>query len=140
MNRLKQFLNSLTRADKNFGCAQCWPWIAAKAWNARKKLILEYEVIDESHFHVMILACKHCSQRFVSVFSEEMDLIDGEDPQYWVLLPITTNEVGQLKHPKVKEAALYRLGKERRSLSHDWPKGEKKHSYWGYGIPFRRHD
>jgi hypothetical protein len=56
--------------DEDFGCASCWPPTAADAWEARSTLTHVAELIDESHFHVMILACPRCSQNFVSVFTE----------------------------------------------------------------------
>ena len=36
----------------------------------------------------MILGCARCSQGFVSVFTKTIDWEDGDDPQFWTLLPI----------------------------------------------------
>src|SRR5688500_15997153 len=80
----------------NFGCTRCWPASADDAWAARKTTPCEAELIDESHLHVMILACPACEQRFASVFTETVDWVDGEDPQYWVVLPITAAEAADL--------------------------------------------
>jgi hypothetical protein len=60
-------------AKQDFGCEHCWPSTADAAWEARGALTHVQDLIDESHFHVMILACPHCSQRFVSVFTETID-------------------------------------------------------------------
>lgn len=65
---------------EDFGCKRCWPPSAGAAWKARGALTHVAELIDESHFHVMILACPRCTQRFVSVFTETVDWADGDDP------------------------------------------------------------
>ena len=65
------------------GCKRCWPSSADAAWKARDGLKLSAELIDESHFHVMILACPQCGQQFISVFTEMIDWINGDDAQYW---------------------------------------------------------
>ena len=65
----------------DFGCERCWPPIADAAWEARGGLTHVAELIDDSHFHVMILACPCCTQRFVSIFTETIDWEDGDDPQ-----------------------------------------------------------
>jgi hypothetical protein len=99
-------------------------------------------VIDASHFHVMILACRRCTQRFVSVFTETIDWVDGDDPQYWTLLPLTASEAAALvQHPGlVTETQLHALGPERRCLRHDHPKATTARSFWGIGISVRPHD
>src|SRR5882762_3116205 len=81
---------------ETFGCERCWPSSADAAWKARSTLTHEADLIDESHFHIMILKCPWCSQRFVSVFTETIDWVDGEDPQYWTILPITRDEAAGL--------------------------------------------
>lgn len=125
-----------------FGCERCWPDSAEAAWAARRGLTLESDLIDESHFHVMILACPACSQRFVSVFTERIDWVDGDDPQYWTLLPLTSEEASGLvrQGDSLTEAALNELGRGRKSLRQDHPKGEPSRSYWAAGISAGWHD
>jgi hypothetical protein len=120
------------KARVDFGCENCWPADPDAAWEARRALPLEADLIDESHFHVMILACDNCSQRFVSVFTETIDWLDGEDPQYWVLLPITNAEASELVQRKgsVIEAQLNALGPGRRCLRNDRPKTAAPRSFW----------
>jgi hypothetical protein len=102
---------------------------------------MECRVVDESHFHVIILLCQQCSQRFVSVFAETIDWLDGEDPQFWTLLPITGDEaVVVMQSYGNVETVLSTLGKNRRSLRHDFPKGEDAKNYWSFGIPADPHD
>ena len=90
----------------------------------------------------MILACRSCSQRFLSVFTETIDWADGEDPQYWTLLPITETEASELTQQpgSLTEAALEALGPKRRCLRHDYPKARAPSSYWGAGITVGFHD
>src|SRR5437660_5243706 len=127
---------------ETFGCERCFPRDADDAWAARDTLLREVELIDESHFHVMILTCADCSQKFVSVFTETIDWEDGEDPQYWTLLPITGTEASELAEQpgSVTEAALGRLAPDRSCLRRDHPKAIPARSFWGTGIKVGFHD
>ena len=84
------------RELREFGCVRCWPADAEAAWEARRALARSAELIEESHFHVMLLACPACDQRYVSVFTETIDWADGDDPQHWSLLPVTAAEAAEL--------------------------------------------
>jgi hypothetical protein len=134
-------VNAHTPAEK-FGCERCWPSEADAAQQARFTLARQADLINESHFHVMTLACPSCGQRFVSVFTETIDWDDGEDPQYWTLMPITEAEALDLDREggAVTEATLETLGRERRCLQHDHPKGADARSSWGMGIFVGPHD
>jgi len=126
----------------DFGCADCWPPIAANAWEARPTLSQVAELIDESHFHVMILACPSCTQHFVSVFTEMIDWEDGDDPQYWTVMPITQVETVDLikQRDSVTETTVEALGSGRRCLKRDHPKGPARHIFWGTGLILGPHD
>lgn len=115
---------------------------AGAAWEARKSLNRWAELIDEPHFHVMVLTCSECAQRFVSVFTEMIDWKDGDDPQYWTLMPIIDAEYASLslEGGNLTEAKLEALGNGRRCLRHDHPKGTDPYSYWGSGIVVGMHD
>ena len=128
--------------EEEFGCEQCWPPAADAAWEGRRALTRLADLIDESHFRVMVLACSLCTQRFVSVFTENIDWADGDDPQYWTLLPITGAEAADLVQQKaaLNEANLNMLGRGRRSLRRNYPKGAEKRIYWGRGIHVGMHD
>ena len=108
---------------EDFGCADCWPPDATQAWEARHTLTQVAELIDESHFHVMILGCPRCSQHFVSVFTEIIDWADGDDPQFWTVLPITAFESANLikNRDSLTESTLEKLGPDRRCLRRDHP-------------------
>ena len=130
------------RPEGQFGCQRCWPGAAEAAWQAYAALAVEAVLIDESHFRVAIRLCRLCSQRFVSIFTETIDWVDGDDPQYWSLLPVTAAEAEALlsRHGAVDEAALDSLGVGRRCLRHDHPKGRAALSYWAAGVAIRPHD
>ncbi len=117
--------------EDDFGCERCWPSAADAAWGARGALTHEAELIDESHFHVMILTCSRCTQSFVSVFTEMVDWADGDDPQYWTLLPVTAAEAADVvQHGDLlTESKLDALGAGRRCLRSDHPKGSLNNNY-----------
>jgi hypothetical protein len=127
---------------QEFGCDRCWPTDAHAAWEARAGLTCLEDLIDESHFHVMILACPHCGQRYVSIFTEMIDWQAGEDPQYWTLLPITEAEAESLiqQETSLSEMSLNALGRARRCLRRDHPKAEPPRVFWGSGILVGPHD
>ncbi len=129
-------------SKRDLGCERCWPPIAEAAWEAREGLAHVAELIDESHFHVMILACPSCAQRFVSIFTESIDWKDGDDPQYWTLLPITEVEaIDLVRHQdSLTETELNALGRDRRSLRRDHPKATEPRTFWGIGISVGMHD
>ena len=131
-----------SRQKQQFGCEHCWPARAEAAWEARRSLTRLEELIAESHFHVAILACPQCNQRFVSVFTETIDWIDGDDPQYWTLLPITDPEAVRLiqQRNSLNETTLNSLGPGRRCLQRDHPKSAPVQVVWGTGIFVGPHD
>ena len=134
-------MDEMNATKEEFGCAICWPAAADKAWEAVLSLAIDAELVDESHFAVMIRACPECRQRFVSVFTETVDWVDSEDPQFWKVLPVTEQEVEQLSRARTDmTSALNALAPRRRSLCHDFPKGESPKEYWSSGILVRPHD
>ncbi len=129
-------------STEEFGCERCWPDSADAAWKSRGTLARESEIVDDPHFHVMILRCSQCCQSFLSVFTETIDWYDGEDSQYWTLLPLTIVEATALTQDAgpPTESMLTALGPKRKSLRHDYPKGKEPVSYWGIGLMIGPHD
>jgi hypothetical protein len=127
---------------QEFGCDRCWPADARAAWGARDGLTRLKELIDESHFIVAILVCPGCDQQYVSIFTEMIDWADGNDPQYWTLLPITGAEAAGLirQGTSLDETGLNALGRERRSLRRDHPRDGPPRVFWGSGILVGPHD
>jgi hypothetical protein len=132
----------MARPSKKAGCAFCWPSAADAAWKARDGLTRTAELIDESHFHVMILTCPQCGQQFLSVFTEMIDWINGDDAQYWQVVPITKSESAKLirRGSALTEIEINSVGSDRRSLVRNYPTGEGPCEFWGTGTIVNPHD
>jgi hypothetical protein len=124
------------KAQADVGCEQCWPADPDAVWAARRTRERRTRLVHSSHYIVSILICDSCRQQFVSKFSESIDWIDGDDPQYWTLMPVSAAEADELiRNPVVAvEAQIHELFQGRRSLKHDAPKGEPRRSYWSIGF------
>ncbi len=123
-------------------CAACWPEDAQAAWEADKALAPVSVLVDESHFRVTLRACEACSQRFVCVFAETVDWVDGEDPQSWSRMPVSLEEAVALVGPAdAYEGRLYALGAKRKSLRRDFPKGAAEpKAFWTESFTIGPHD
>ena len=79
---------------------------------------------------------RSCEQQFLSVFSEQVDWVDGDDPQYCAVLPITEPEATDLRRqqPSLTEGTLQSFAPSRRTLQHDYPKGGPESIRWGGRI------
>jgi hypothetical protein len=130
-------------AGDNYGCERCWPWEAMAAWEARQGLAKVAELVDESHYRVIILSCPNCCQNFLSVFTEMVDWAGGEDPMYWTVVPVDAGEVAALTDPTrvPRESDLEAMARDRRSLLRDFPKDASKLTVgWGVGLRIGLHD
>lgn len=118
------------------GCPSCWPADAAAAWEARRSFAVVNELIDESHFRVTLRACPACGQHFMSVFVEDIDWADGDDPQYWSVMPLRMEESVRLVVLPADQLlrTLGELGTERRCLHRDAPKGADPTIFWRNGL------
>lgn len=116
----------------DFGCRECFQATAEAAWDARSKFTFVSELIDESHFHVVMLSCPRCGQHCVSVFTETIDWVDSEDPQYWSVLPLTLAESEALR-AEPTPSRLESLGAGRCCLKFDSPKEGPRRVYWSRG-------
>ena len=130
------------KTDLNFGCTNCWPQDAKLAYKAFGSFHTEAYLIKESHYIVTIRSCNNCPQQFLSIFTETIDWIDGEDPQYRIVMPITVEESEKLTESRnsISDDILKSIGIGRRSLRYDYPKSGKVSIYWGKGIQIRLHD
>jgi hypothetical protein len=124
-------------SGERHGCDQCWPPAADAAWDARTALKQVEHLVDDSHFGVSILVCLACRQQFVSVFLEEVDWVDGDDPQYWTMVPATEADVADLvrQRNELSEATFRSFAPTRQCLQRDCPKGTPCRAYWRTGIP-----
>lgn len=96
-------------------------------------------LVDESHFSVSILRCVDCGQHFLSLFCEQVDWADSDDPQTTVAVPISEDEVQRLKTANVaadENAILEIVANERRFLYHDMPRGGSETLAWKTRLLF----
>jgi hypothetical protein len=119
-------------AVDQFGCERCFRTSAEAASEARRGFVQLARLVDESHLVVRILACPHCGQRCVSVFTEMIDWSSGDDAQYWSLLPLTLEESEQLlaQGEQVELRLIESFGRERCYLQVDFPTGKPKRVLW----------
>ena len=118
---------------KAFGCPLCFGEDPAAASNHDLKT--RSKLIDESHFDVALRRCPACGQQFVQIFTEFVDWADGDDPQYWDLLPLTAQEADALatQGTAVDLKQIEELGRHRRRLKMDHPKGQPRRVKWATG-------
>jgi hypothetical protein len=118
-----------------FGCERCFQTSAEAASEARRYFVEVSRLIDESHFVVRILECPRCRQRYVSVFTEVIDWSEGDDAQYWSVLPLTAAEserlIAQGENAEIPLIEL--IGRNRRYLQVDFPTGKTKRVLWAAG-------
>ena len=127
---------SADHTDERFGCDKCWPPSADDARKASDALGRGARLVDDSHLGVTMRSCAHCRQQFVAVFAEVVDWQDGDDSQYWSLLPVTQGEAKALTELNESQAIAYLNGlpKQRRCLQDDHPKGKPRRVAWGRGL------
>lgn len=133
-------MNETLRQQDNFGCATCWPLSASVAWENIRQLPTYKVLIDDPHYRIALRQCPSCKQIFATVFTETVDWIDGEDPQYWSVAPFDKEEISMLATTGGIETALEKLSAGRQSLQRDFPKGENPSIYWRKGIRIGVHD
>ena len=116
-----------------FGCPQCFGDDAAAAWD--HKLQSRITLIDEYHFDVALRLCPACGQQFVCIFTEFVDWADGDDPQYCDRLPLTDSVADALaaQGTAVDLKQIEELGRNRRRLKMDHPKGQPRRVAWANG-------
>ncbi|GMU37408.1 MAG: hypothetical protein KJ057_05270 [Phycisphaerae bacterium] len=121
------------RTTGEFGCPRCFGPDPEAAWG--HKLDPCGHLVDDSHFGVALFRCPDCHQMFVSIFTEFVDWIDGDDPQYWDRLPLTPAEAENLARQgeAVDLRQIEELGRDRRRLKVDYPKGSPRKCAWTAG-------
>ncbi len=127
---------------ERFGCDACYGDDAdAASLHYGSGVERDVELTDESHFIVWIGHCRMCSQRFVSIFTEDVDWYGGDDAQHRTVVPITADEAAALveRGGSLDLAALGALGEDRRYLEMDWPTGAPdRRTTWSTGKLYVR--
>jgi hypothetical protein len=77
---------------------------------------------------VTLKACLDCRQLFVSVFCESVDFVNGNDPQGFLVVPISADEAQTLRglDESATERAVLALTPKRRCLDAYWPSSGPK--------------
>jgi hypothetical protein len=122
---------------KVLGCDRCYSEDAPPPWPSHAKLFEPVTtLVDESHYGVSIACCRACGQRFVRVFTEFISLGDGDDAQYWTLLPVDDAEADTIvamgQRPDLK--FIGSLGQNRRWLQSDYPSSGGAQIGWRTGT------
>ncbi len=119
----------------SFGCESCFQGSAEAADQARRHFVELARLVDDSHFIVRVIACPNCGQRCVSVFTEWIDWSEGDDAQFWSVLPLSLEESERLmaQGELVDIHLIESLGRERRFLQVDHPTGQPKRVLWANG-------
>jgi len=127
--------------NSSFGCDACWPAKADDAHLASSELFMGPRLIDESHCAVSLRTCGHCQQAYLTVFTERIDWLEGDDPQFVSRIPLTYREAAELAaHGAISESSVGRIGVGRKCLRHDAPARAPASTYWGTGISVGPHD
>jgi hypothetical protein len=95
-------------------CEACFGETAEDVWDALAELETRRRLVDESHFGVSLDACRACGQLFAHVFAERIDWQGGNDPQAWILAPVSAEEADALAAAESVEGAVNRLAPRRR--------------------------
>jgi hypothetical protein len=82
--------------------------------------------LDESHWWRYLLKCRECGQLYVFEFKEEVDWVDGDDPQSCTWIPVETDE----EVHRAKTTAPRNLRTIKPHLCDDRPKGGERKVYW----------
>jgi len=80
----------------------------------------------DSHFSRRLMKCKDCGQLYLREFYEEIDWVDGEDPQYWTHVPVNDEDDAKL----VNGANRFEIQIFSPRLNYDWPKEGPQKVYW----------
>jgi hypothetical protein len=108
---------------------QCVLWSAPDSvrgnFEDHFELVKTYD--DDNHLIRRLLKCRECGQQYFYEMFEEIDWVDGDDPQYRIYIPISNlTEVEMLQ-----KASMSELHQALPALRSDFPKGAKAPKiYW----------
>lgn len=93
-------------------------------------------LVDESHFGVSLQQCGRCERRFLTMFGERVDWIDGDDPQTWIAVLVSDAEAARILDtaPIDEDTLAQLLPGPRQMLYHDMPKGDGEVLAWRTGL------
>ena len=99
----------------SFGCDACYGADAQAAWrHFRDEMDSDPPLMDDPHFIVRIARCRQCAQSLVRIFTEFVDWVGGDDPQYITIMPVTDAEAAALANGAIPVLRAGKLGSGRR--------------------------
>lgn len=101
------------------GCERCWATEPEAAWDAFQHTVRIADWVEREHHSVRLRACSRCGQRYVVVFDEQVDWVNGDDPQYWLVVPVEADEAAVLARSGAE--SIRALARTRRVLHRDFP-------------------
>lgn len=81
---------------------------------------------EDSHFSRRLVKCKQCNQLYLKEFYEEIDWIDGEDPQFVTYVAVADEQEAEV----INEVNLWEFQTFSPRINRDWPKGGPRKIYW----------
>jgi hypothetical protein len=108
---------------------QCVLWGAPKRVAGKGRDILETvdTYVEDEHLFRRLLKCRECGQQYFYEMHEEIDWVDGEDPQYRTYIPVSTMAEVEM----LRTASTAELRQALPALRSDFPKGvEAPTLYW----------
>ncbi len=81
---------------------------------------------EDSHFSRRLFKCKQCGQLYLKEFYEEIDWVDGDDPQYLTYIPVENQKEAET----INQVDLWEFQTFSPRINRDWPKGKPKTIRW----------
>lgn len=108
-----------TTTSPTYGCNKCCNDDAFTSWKHGRNLTAT--LVDDPHFSLTIVQCPDCNQKFLKVFTEIVDWVNGDDSQYWDLLPLSDDEAAEIERAgkKVSHEYIMLMSEDRRHLKRD---------------------
>ena len=106
---------------------QCTLWTKPNGINGKDIFEIVETYVDDQHLFRRLLRCRECGQLYFYEMHEEVDWVDGEDPQYRKYIPI----VNETEVEMLKKTGPLELLQALPALRSDFPKGAKTPKiYW----------
>lgn len=82
--------------------------------------------VEESYFSRRLMKCIKCGRLYLKEFYEEIDWVDGDDPQYNTYVPVLNENDAETVN-KLNYLEIHTITPR---IKLDWPKGEDRKAYW----------
>jgi hypothetical protein len=109
------------------------PPIKCRLWRSGELTDGNFEILDlvntyskKSHFSRELVKCRECSQLYLKEFYEEIDWIEGDNPQHITYIPVRSSGEAEL----INHVGLYQFQNFNPCIKIDRPKGGPKKIYW----------